>query len=466
MSTNFFRVATYNILDPATAVHCANIDRRKGNPGVRFNREKKSYESNWETRKCNIAENIRNSEAGIVCLQEVTSAALKSISSLLLNIYKEAIHGPHESTFLTNGILEQRHGVAILYKPREFKLLEARVFGEHRKFAIAKFQHMTSGKVFHVASLHLSCVFKDSPQQKRKIMEILDKVSHWKDCILCGDFNNFLEKNSPIVSLFRENFFEHCGNPPSQVNQHEAIDGIFCKFEKNGQERIILETNLGTQKGTENNRLLRASDHSLLWTRIDIGISQNSKLQRAVISQDGVSSDSWDLDVHLTGGGGGGGGGGNSSCSHDFETPFGYVEETSLTSQKKSSRSNSSVSLVNSSRSDSPESQEGSRDSSSSISLVNSSRSDSPESQEGSMDSSSSVSLVNSSRSDSPESQEGSMDSSSSVSLLDSSRSDSPDSGGRSNRSSSLSSDSDQNSTEQNGLEREKTWEDYANEDF
>lgn len=484
MSTKCFEIATYNILDAETALHSANYDHGKVNPGVRFNAEKKLFESNWDDRKSYVAANILDSKAGIVCLQEVTSEALRNIISLLAEDYRVAIHASHKSSFVSNGKLGENHGVAILYKPSEFQLLTRSVIGDSRKVAIAKFQHKTFRKVFEVATLHLLRTLRNPSVQIKNIIGILEKVSHFKDCILCGDFNSSLEQNSSIVQILRKNSFEHCGNPP-KLGKLQVIDGIFCKFTRNVVEPITLITQLGTQRGREQDPLLLASDHSLLWTRIDYEISQNPKSQRAVVSRQPVSTDSWDLEVALPAGGDGGG---NSSCSGDFKQLFGDGQDTSWTSQKKSSRSSSSDSFEDSSRSDSPESQGGPSDSSSSVSLENSSCSDSGTLQGGLSHPSSVGSSVNSSHSDSPDSggrssrssslssysEDGSNHSSDWLSVVDDSSdfSDSSDyvSVVDSGSDSSDSEDNDvlpfQNSTEQNEVERERTWEDFVDEDL
>jgi len=172
----------------------------------------KYYE--WEYRLKLILDIIKDSEADIVCIQEVEIETFESdYKSLAAHGYGMIGHDitkekskksdndktettPKEKRSKRNSPI----GNFVLWKTSKFKLIES----AHTSCAnILTLENLATKSTFKLANVHLKAGISNTDSIKTRISQ-LQSVSEHKPDLICGDFNDNFDKNVEIIDKVKE----------------------------------------------------------------------------------------------------------------------------------------------------------------------------------------------------------------------------------------------------------------------
>ena len=179
----------------------------------------KYYE--WNDRIKMILDIIQESDADIICLQEVEIATFeedyKQLTTTKYNWFghlsPNKVAGttssevtssketpPKVTTTKKKKLRASPIGNFILWKNAKFKSLESTITSCS---VIVKFENLETHCTFKMSNVHLKAGISNPESIKTRISQLKSIQSHNPD-IICGDFNDNFEKNQEIINLVKD----------------------------------------------------------------------------------------------------------------------------------------------------------------------------------------------------------------------------------------------------------------------
>jgi len=180
--------------------------------------------TSWSAREPYAIQNVHQLQADILCVQECTREMYKNMGM------QEAIYAFHKDPH--NPRLKHYHGVAILYNPARFSLIQGSlktIYSQNGKASVVvDLQDKTTQKVIRVVSMHLD----GGPNRNlgdTQLEDVHNKLAGRPDqpdyTILAGDFNEgnqghriqYLHANGMVVASSQN---------PTEPHKQRTIDWI------------------------------------------------------------------------------------------------------------------------------------------------------------------------------------------------------------------------------------------------
>lgn len=260
-----FLIGSYNILNPFHAVKW-RTDEGLNNEG----------NNNWdEGRRRAIISNIQNMKLDICAIQELSDQTVNELQvplegaqhMMISTLWKHFTEEP-----------EGAHGVAVLYNPNRFKLVQDRGLqtsqAQYRYATFVDLKDIQTGFIYRVLSVHLKGydpyqqnLELKTESQKRGDNELTEYIEHCLqdlDAIdgifVLGDFNEDAQEMSRRGANSRQGQLIQAGfnwtgiTCPTETRSQRHIDWVFYKDLHQGLHSI---------KYIEAKQDLSASDHAL-----------------------------------------------------------------------------------------------------------------------------------------------------------------------------------------------------------